>query len=527
MKKAISVLFALTLTTTTYAAEKTASQIGWSLCPDNNGECATVQVPRDYKKPRGERFNLALVRFPATQPKSRIGVLFINFGGPGGSAVTGLKFTAKVWFSRLNERFDLIGFDPRGVGATTPAIDCQVNQEAQGLYAQPLTTPQNFSRRTWIQRAKTYVDSCKKHNPGVLPHINTANVARDMDTLRRLLGENQISYLGYSYGTYLGATYAALFPGRYRAMLLDGAVDPAMYANSYRELLTGQSAGFDRAMGRFFESCAFDQAACAGFGEQDPSLAFDGLVRQADLNPLPAYGENPVPVDGDDMVFAATNMLYQKRSWPWLARALAQASEGDGTQIRELVDIFYGRKPDGTYDPVNDSYFMITAADQRLRGGIKSYAIGGYTAWQSSQYAWWINGYNILPYRYMNIDRRSAFIGPFNVDSTAAPILVIGTTYDPATPYRWAISMVDQLGNARLLTRDGDGHCAYPKKSACIDNAVESYLETLALPPLGTWCSSEERFEQPTVKSGIASSMLPPPNLWGDEEFLRVLRGMR
>ena len=283
----------------------------WTDCGDGV-ECATAKVPRDYARPYGPKIEIALARTRALDPSRRIGSLFFNFGGPGGESVGSLQSVGADLFPTLSDRFDIVAFDPRGVGQSKPAIDCKVNQETVGLYAQPFTTPENLDVRALIDRSKFYGRRCLELNPGILPYVATANVARDLDLLRAAVGDRKLNYLGWSYGTYLGATYARFFPHRFRALVLDGALDPDQYANRPTAYLLGQNGGFERALGRFLQTCAAHQDVC-GFGGDDPWTAYDELLERLDVTPIPAGGDDPRPVDGDD-VRAVT-----------LARALREA----------------------------------------------------------------------------------------------------------------------------------------------------------------------------------------------------------
>lgn len=495
--------------------------VNWAPCGEGRF-CATVPVPRDYAKPKGPQLELAVVKLPAARPEQRIGSLFINFGGPGAPAVETLKRIGKTEFARLNERFDLIGFDPRGVGESRPAIDCQAHEGKQA----PFLTPLNIDRHSWMADAKAVATACLRANPGILGYVTTANVARDLDRLRAAVGDERLSYLGFSYGTYLGATYASLFPGRYRAMVLDGALAATTYARHPIATGMAQMSGFEQALDRCLSACAADQVACAGFGGDDPGMAFDWLVAQANRLPVPAHGDNPAPVDGDDLLMATSQALYTKQTWPLLARALATASRGDGTLARELADIAYGRNPDGTYDPMLDRYFAITAVDERWPRQTHVYERAGHEAWSSFRRFWWGVGYSNLQYRYYPVAPRRAYRGPFRATSASPTILVVGTTYDPATPYPDALMLTHELGNARLLMLTGDGHCAYRQgNSACIASAVEDYLISGQVPPEGKRCRQDAAFAQPlpTVQGQAASR-----TNWENLDFLRVyLRAIR
>jgi pimeloyl-ACP methyl ester carboxylesterase len=471
-------------------------------------ECATADLPLDYDHPRGRAVHIAVARVPAADRDNRIGTLVFNFGGPGGAAVDYLQAVgATGYWVALNERFDIVGFDPRGVGQSTPAVDCHVNQETQGIYSQPFTTPLNLDVRALLRKDRSYIRSCRRNNGRILSHLSTANVARDMDRLRGLLGERKINYFGYSYGTFLGATYASLFPNRYRAMVLDGPVDAANYINKPWRDLAEQSAGFERGLRRFLQACARDQVACSGFGGDDPWVAWDELVESAYANPIPAdgYAPDPRPVDGDDLRWAATGEIYLKELWGELGLALKLAQAGDGSLIRALVDLDYGRLDDGTYDPGYDTYFTIGASEQRYPRDVGFYLERGDDAWGLFDDVFFNSGYVELNYGLWPQRDRDAYAGPFKVGGSKPTPLVIANTYDPATPYRGARRLVRDLGNARLLTMRGDGHTAYPGESSCIDAAAEAYLNELTLPPKGTVCRQEVQFEAPLAVQAKAA----------------------
>ena len=465
----------------------------WTECGDGV-ECATAKVPRNYARPHGRKIEIAVARTRALDPSRRIGSLFFNFGGPGGESVGALQSVGADLFPTLSDRFDIVAFDPRGVGQSRPAIDCKVNQETVGLYAQPFTTPENLDVRALIDRSKFYGRRCLQLNPGILPYVATANVARDLDLLRAAVGERKLNYLGWSYGTYLGATYARFFPHRFRALVLDGAIDPDQYANRPHAYLLGQNGGFERALGRFLQACAAHQDVC-GFGGDDPWTAYDELLERLDVTPIPAGGDDPRPVDGDDVRAVTVAALYAKQNWPFLALMLQEAEDGDGTLVREVVNGFYGRLPDGTFDPFGDRYFTIEGVDQRFKNDIGFYLRGGADSWATFDHFWWNAGYSEMPWGLYPVKPRGVYYGPFNVPRSAPMTLVVGTTYDPATVYRGAKQLTAQMGRARLLTMRGDGHTAYYGNSPCIDAAVDAYLENLTLPAPGTVCLQEVPFE--------------------------------
>ena len=500
------------------AAAGPVPELSWEDCgtsadgTEAGVQCAAAELPLDYDEPDGDQVQIAVARVPATDPAQRIGSLFFNFGGPGAAAVDYLQEAGAGRFATLNERFDIVGFDPRGVGQSTPAIDCQVNQETQGIYSVPVPTPLDIDVDAYVAKVESYVDSCLTNNGPILEHASTANVARDMDALRAAVGDDRLTYLDFSYGTFLGATYASLFPENFRALVLDAPVDAETYINDPMSGIAEQTAGFEVALARFFEACAVNQPACAGFGGTSPYTAYDELVAKAETQPIPAdgYAPDPRPVGGDEIRLATTGLLYAKRLWGFMAEALAEAAAGDGTLIRAIFDAVRGREDDGTYSPGTDLYFTITAGEQKYpQGDVQPYLDRGSESWASFPHFWHNSGYAEINYALWPAHDDDAFAGPFTVDPSAPTPLVVATTYDPATPYPGALRLVQDLGNARLLTMEGDGHAAYGRNSVCIDSATEDYLIDGTLPDEGTVCLQEVPFEAPApVLVGTAVSSL-------------------
>ena len=322
-------------------------QLQWAACgatPEAVAaavECARATLPLDYDEPEGAQVEIAVGRVPAAVPAQRIGSLFFNFGGPGAPAVDYLQAAGSGLFERLNQRFDIVAFDPRGVGQSTPAVNCQAPPEPG---PPELPTPLDADLDALLAEAQTYVDACVAANGELLEHLSTANVARDMDALRAGLGEEQLNFLGFSYGTLVGATYATLFPGRYRSLVLDGALDPELYLNDpatepstasrpSRTLWTGSSTPAPPT-----------RSACSGFGGADPLAAYDALLAGAEATPIPVLNvpANPAPVTADEIRIVTFQLLYAKQAWGFLALALAEAAQGDGSIFRQLMILLDG-----------------------------------------------------------------------------------------------------------------------------------------------------------------------------------------
>jgi pimeloyl-ACP methyl ester carboxylesterase len=476
-------------------------------------QCAVAALPLDYDRPAAAQVHIAVARVPARDRAHRIGSMFFNFGGPGAPAVDFLQSSGAGLFATLNQRFDIVAFDPRGVGQSSPAIDCRVNQETEGIVSQPFPTPLTVDEKAFVGKTRAYVTSCLANNGPILAHVSTANVARDLDVLRAAVGDRLLTYFGFSYGTFLGATYAVLFPHRYRALLLDGPLDARQYLHDPLGLSVAQAAAFEEALQRFLAACAADQHACSGFGGGNPRVAYDDLVAGADTRRIPAtaYTPDPRPVSGDDIRAATVELLYAKQFWGVMGLALARAVHGDGTTIRAIVDqLFYRRRDDGTFDPLYDRLFVISASEQLYpRGDVQVYFRRGAASWAEFPHFWWNSGYPEMPNALWPNHDQDAYEGSFRLPSSSPTPLVVATTHDPATPYRGALNLIAELGNARLLTMNGDGHTAYGSNSPCVNAAVEAYLVALTLPARGTVCTQQVPFTAPApVTAGAAGSVL-------------------
>jgi pimeloyl-ACP methyl ester carboxylesterase len=481
-------------------------------------QCANAALPMDYGQPDGEQVHIAVARVPATNPALRIGSLFFDFGGPGAPSVDYLQAQGAGIFRALNARFDIVGFDPRGVGQSTPSIDCRVNPETEGALPRPAPTPIDLDADALVARAQQYVDRCLATNGSILEHVSTANVARDMDALRAAVGDQRLNYLGFSYGTFLGATYAALFPSGYRALVLDGALDAEQYIHDPAAVSTAQAAGFEDALTRFMAACAADQQACSGFGGSDPLAAYDALLASAATAPIPAdaYGPDPRPVTTDDIRDATAVLLYAKQAWGLLAAALADAASGNGAFMRALIDqVVRPRRDDGSYDPFADRFFAIAASEQEWPTDVDAYLRRGAQEWAEFPHFWSSFAYAEIPFALWPRHDQDAYGGPFTADPSSPATLVIGTTHDPATPYRGAVTLVQELDNARLLSMEGDGHTAYGGNSPCVDSAAETYLFDGTLPAEGTVCQQEVPFTAPALTpapaGAVTSTELPVP----------------
>ena len=484
--------------------------LDWTACAEGV-ECATATVPRDHGDPGGPTLDLAVARVPARDPTQRIGSVFLNFGGPGAPGAQILRSVGPEGFAALGDRFDVVSWDPRGTGTSAGAVDCEVDQETEGAYSQPFPRPSDpASEAAFVERTRAYVHRCLERNDaGLLPYLGTTQTVRDLDLLRQAVGDEKLTYVGYSAGTVIGAQYATLFPGLARANVLDGAVDPARYVRRPVLALREQTAAFERALGRFLAACAARQDVCR-FGGEDPPRAFDELAARLDADPLPVTGAGGRMVDGDDARAAALAALYAKPAWPVLASALAGAAAGDPAEMRALADAFYGREEDGGSAPGLDAFVAIGALDQRWPADAGPYLRSGAHAFRLFDH-FWVNDYGALSFGLWPAEPVGAYSGPVENPSDAATTLVVGTTYDPATPYKDARAMTADLGNARLLTMRGDGHTAsFNGNSSCVDGAVEAYLERGVVPAPGAACDQDVPFAAPE-RTGRQAHAPPRP----------------
>jgi pimeloyl-ACP methyl ester carboxylesterase len=435
-------------------------------------------VPRNPAAPDGATIGMAIDRHPATSHK--IGSLLLNPGGPGASGVDALPGLMAEMPADLRAHFDIVGFDPPGVGRTAP-IRCLNNAGlAQYFHSDPApVTASGFD--ALVAEDRVFADGCESQSSAELPYVSTVDAARDMDVLRAALGDSKLTYLGFSYGTLLGATYAGLFPTHVRAMVLDGALDPALPVISQ---LDQQSASLEAQLEQFFASCVHN-SSCAWKPGPDPAAAFQALLTRVRSNPLPASGTSRT-VGPSELLYGTAVTLYFPSTWQDLSFALAQASEGEGGAFLTLFDAYTGRSANGTYSNLFEANAAVNCLDapaptlsQLRAAGPAARAAAPIFGLQN---LYGEVGCSVWP--EPSTGRVAA------IQASGSPkIVVVGSTGDPITPYRWAQALALQLENGVLLTRVGDGHTAYGA-SSCIRGDVDRYLIDLTAPPAGTSCPS-------------------------------------
>ncbi|HYW22605.1 MAG TPA: alpha/beta hydrolase [Terriglobales bacterium] len=455
-------------------------RLAWRDC-GGGFQCSTLRVPLDYQHPSGDVIGMAVIRHPATDPGHRIGSLLVNPGGPGGSGIGYARSASQIVSAALLADYDLVGFDPRGVGESTP-VTCLDDAQMDAFVATVPDPQTQTEQDEAVNEAKLLAGQCEARSAKLLPHVSTVEVARDMDVLRQALGDARLTYLGKSYGTFLGATYADLFPSKVGRVVLDGALDPRLDAN---QLGLQQAAGIELAMRSFLADCV-KRSDCPLTGDATVAeTRVSALLASVRLRPIRGDGTRTV-----DLALAETGMiaaLYTDTTWPFLRLALRFALQGDGRGLLQLADAYDDRGPDGHYQSnelaanyaVNclDRPDVASVADVEAR--VPSYSqasplFGAGLAWGDLVCAYW-------PTKATGRPHAISAAG-------AAPILVVGTIRDPATPYAWAQGLASQLASATLLTYDGDGHTAYRRGSTCIDSAVDAYFLHGTSPQSGLRC---------------------------------------
>jgi len=453
----------------------------WQPC-DKGFQCARLLVPADYQRPGWRRFSLPVIRLPPTDPAERIGSLVVNPGGPGGSGVSYALQARSVIAAPVRARFDIVGFDPRGVGASQPAVHCLSGPQLDRYFATDDNPASPAQLGLIVAEAKLFARGCAARSGPLLPYLGTRNAARDMDVLRAALGDAKLSYLGKSYGTYLGTWYAQLFPHRVRALVLDGAVDPE---NSGLSMDTVQSQGFQVALRAFIADCLARSDCPLGHGGAGPALArIQSLVAQASRHPLTNHLDGQ-PANGAMLLNGIATALYSQTYWPALREGLAEAFRGDGTVLVELANTLYERNARGQYSNLADADIAVSCLDRPWPKALATWRAAATTAaraaplfgppitWGDLPCAYWpVHSYPLTPVRAAG----------------APPILVIGNKRDPATPYRWAQALAGDLKSGVLLGWNGNGHTAYMMGSSCVDSAVNSYLISLTVPRSGLVC---------------------------------------
>ena len=446
-------------------------RITWEACGDD--ECARIEVPLDYDHPGRRRIELALLRNAADVPAQRVGPLLVNPGGPG-SPGTRTAADASFYFGDpVLERFDIIGFDPRGTGSST-AVDCLTDAQLDEYIAGDPDPDTPAEVQEFADSLELMGQGCAERSGALAPHVSTVEAARDLDVIRAVLGQDTLDYFGFSYGTKLGATYADLFPDRAGRLVLDGAVDLDL---PNRDLALQQARGFEVALTAYVDDC-LDGDCFLGSSRAEALGAITGFLDEVDREPIPVGDRN---LEVGNAFYGIVAPLYNDDYWPLLTQALTGAMNGNAQTLMFLSDTYTSRNPDGTYaDNSSEAIYAINCLDDPWHIDIDQVP-AQYADFEEASptfgrvFAWGLTGCSGLAVE-------PAEQRPTVTAEGAAPILVIGTTRDPATPYRWAVALADQLASAVLVSRDGDGHTGYNQGNKCVDDVVEEYLFDGAVP---------------------------------------------
>ena len=459
-----------------------SQRLAWSDC--SGAECATMTVPMDYANPSGATVDIAVLRVPAKSSRGRIGSLVVNPGGPGGSGVQYARAADFIVGPGVRDAYDIVGFDPRGVGRSQP-IDCVTDTELDAFLGSDPTPDDPAEETAFARTSADFARACGTNAGPLLAFVSTEDAARDMDVLRAVLGETRLTYLGKSYGTYLGAVYADLFPEQVGRFVLDGVVAPDLTID---EINLGQAKGFEQATNRWASYCVSEGDCPLGDSRAEVMENLRAFLEDVDATPLPRTGDGAVPrlTEGWASLGIAAAM-YDQGSWRTLVDAMDQALQGDGTSLMQLADQYADRNPGGGYaGNIMEVIYAVNCLDKPESDSIEEHVRLAAEAEEEAptwgRYLMWSS----LPCGFWPVPATGE---PEEITAAGAePIVVVGTTRDPATPYEWAVRLHDQLDKASLISFDGDGHTAYTRSNSCVDDAVDAWYLDGTLPQDGLRC---------------------------------------
>jgi pimeloyl-ACP methyl ester carboxylesterase len=446
------------------------------LAPNTNYDCGSIEVPQNWKVPQsGDKFKIALIRVRNQDQSDRIGSLVVNPGGPGGSGIELAAYLSLELPGDILDRFDIVGFDPRGVGRSTPSVKCFDDSDMDKAFGadQDPTAMADFN--TLAQLWQGMANDCQNKYGSSLALFSTEQSARDVDAIRAAVGDKKISYLGFSYGTLLGAVYAELFPKNIRAVVLDGAVDPTLTAVDAAE---GQAKGFEHAFDEFADWCRQNNCPIA----PDARAVVNAAMQQA--RKAPVANSDGRKATAGWVITGITEALYTQQLWPVMASAVKALRGGNAKAIFQLADDYLQRDPSGHYSNMFDAFNTISCDDDGS-GETVALARQKQLDWRAKYPLFGGSlGTGILPCATW-LPKRDPF--PTGKAVGAPPMVVVGTINDPATPYANTAKLANMLGNSTVVTWQGQGHTAYPQTS-CIRATIDAYLIRLTVPAANTTC---------------------------------------
>jgi pimeloyl-ACP methyl ester carboxylesterase len=449
-----------------------SQELQWQSCYEDY-QCADLLVPIDYTNLQTGTFNISVLKYPTTN-KKKLGSLIVNPGGPGGSGVD-YAYAAEYLFSpAILNAYDIVGFDPRGVSRSEPII-CLTDKELDANYASDAKPDNEKEFAQTLIDSKKFIQQCEEKNKH-LTSFSTANAARDMDILRQAVGDKQLNYMGKSYGTFLGTLYAQFFPNKVGRMVLDGAVDPII--SDFQQSLT-QAIGFDKAFAAFAADCN-KRSDCPLPKDKNAAIELmKQLFKQAEKKPIASKSNNRI-LSESLMVLGTASALYDSATgWPDLRKAIEQAKKGQGVTFLKLADEYTGRLEDGTYRSNEfDSAAIIDCLDFKDKRSIELMKTDAQTFADEAPLFGPYLAYSGLGCKYFETPKATT-IAPTR---TANPIVIIGTTGDPATPYQWAKGLNKILTNSVLLSLTGDGHTGQGQGNTCIDSQVDGFYLKNSIP---------------------------------------------
>lgn len=459
-----------------------SQHVTWSACEKSGFDCAQVSAPLDWNDPGRGKVTLALIRHRASGG-APLGTIFTDPGGPGESGYAFVRDSSSYGVgSDAAQRYDVVGFDPRGVGRSS-AVTCFDAADMDSYLFDIQKGPRNSE--AWeaeeLQSDRGFAEACEKNSRGILPYITTEFAARDLDLMRALLGQKKLNYLGYSYGTLLGATYAGLYPKNVGRMVLDGALDPT---STMLDVSVAQAHGFETSLRAYAAACVAGRN-CPFTGTADDAMSDIGAMLAA-VDRDPVKNRDGRLLGADSLMTAIVATLYSQQSWPYLSQMFTGVKKGDPSLAFQLADFYYNRTAGAYSDNSTEAFTAYNCLDY------PNNATPAQLAAATAQIA--RESPTVAP--YWNVYVNICDVWPATSDVTlapitakgASPIVVIGSTGDPATPYAWAQALAGQLASGVLITRVGEGHTGFDQGNSCVDSAVNAYLIRGTTPDDGLRC---------------------------------------